>query len=136
MNPLSASSCTCILGSADVGDRWYLVDAAHNLPGNASSSWHSTMLAVLGSFCSQCDVAQSCVRYSAQLELSPASSAELNSYKHACDGRRLDAVQASMSAALDRAQFELKPLPGSGVVVVCGSLHAVAEAQKVLTEAT
>lgn len=39
-------------------------------------------------------------------------------------------MQASMSAALQRGQSELQAHSGSGVVVVCGSLHAVAEAQK------
>ena len=46
------------------------------------------------------------------------------------------AVQASMSAALERAQFELKPSQGPGVIVVCGSLHAVAEAQNFFKSAS
>ena len=43
-------------------------------------------------------------------------------------------MQASMAAALQKAESELEAQQhhGGGVVVVCGSLHAVAEAQKVL----
>ena len=35
-----------------------------------------------------------------------------------------------MSAALQRGQSELVAHTGAGVVVVCGSMHAVAEAHK------
>ena len=42
-------------------------------------------------------------------------------------------MQASMAAALQKAESELETQhPGGGVIVVCGSLHAVADAQKVL----
>lgn len=39
-----------------------------------------------------------------------------------------------MAAALQKAESELEAQqhPGGGVIVVCGSLHAVADAQKVL----
>ncbi|DBA93106.1 TPA: hypothetical protein ACH3X2_003424 [Trebouxia sp. C0005] len=48
--------------------------------------------------------------------------------------RSREVIQASMAAALQKAESELEAQQhhGGGVVVVCGSLHAVAGAQKVL----
>lgn len=48
--------------------------------------------------------------------------------------RSRELIQASMAAALQKAESELEAQqhPGGGVIVVCGSLHAVADAQRVM----
>lgn len=40
-------------------------------------------------------------------------------------------IQASLTAAFEKARHELTAFSGPGVVVVTGSLHAVAEAYKI-----